>query len=494
MGKYTIDRRQFINIGLKATGLLAATKLFPLTSYIEAAGREVINSFHSDPSELIHLLQLATRNGGDFADVFLEQKASRNIQCKNGVIVDTKHNLTEGINLRVFNDRQTAFKSCEGFSRSKARRAARLLGGSIRGSKKHIQFDRFPRQPSIDSGVIIAKKRLEKTSSDTIANVLSTLNSKGGKVSNLLTDVFIDYHDEIRRILVANTSGIYVTDTQPLIDITITCTAQKGSKKQVFSKRLSHRSGFDFLLNPSLESLLYETASTAVELLTSQSLPESRLPVALSAEAATRLTELLTRMIVDRGDENQAHLELPSFISLTDDGRLINGRGSSHFDDEGSATTETKLIAKGRSVAILNQRLHADTNPLILTGNARRFDYTRPPAVCPTNSILDIEIQSKGNPEEDLDDGLLITGLAPVTISQNIAAMKILSGYRVYNRQKRYSVQDSVISGLFPELLGRIISSGNSFYFSAGECSKTGAPVSYGAPSLLFSWMDILKT
>lgn len=493
MNKHTIHRRQFINMGLKATGLLAATKLFPLIASVEATGREVISSFHSDPSELVHLLQIATRTGGDFADIFLEQTASRNLQCQNGVIVGTKRNLTEGIGIRVMHDQFTAFKSCEGFSWSKAKKAARQLQRSHRSQKRDFQFDQFPNQPTIDSGIIIAKKRLEKTSLDTITGLLKTLDAKGRNVSNLLTDIFIDYHDEIRRIMVANTSGVYVTDTQPLIDVKVTCTAQKGPKKQTYSKRLSLRSGLDFLLNPSVEALFYETASTAVELLASQTLTESRLPVALSAEAATRLTELLTQMLVNLDDANRALPYLPSFISLTDNGRLINGRGSSHFDDEGSPTTETNLIDKGKLAAILNQRLHADTSPLRLTGNARRFNYAHPPVVCPTNTILNIVGHPKGNPEEDLNDGLLITDLAPITVSQNIVTMKILSGYRVNNRQKSYPIQEHTISGFFPDILSRIISSGSDIRFSAGEHPTTGVPVSYGAPSLLFSWMDIQK-
>jgi TldD protein len=493
MGHSTLHRRKFIRMGLKTAGVAAVMKLFPCVATVEAGKRRIIDSFHSDPSELAALLQSATRKGGDFADIFLEQKAFREVQCVNGAIAGTGSHLVEGLAIRVFDGDKTAFRSSDSFFRSPARRAARALRGSFRTPGGHFKFDRYPQRPAIDAGVIIARKRLEKTSVDTIANALLSLHAKGLSVSNLLTGISFSYHDEVRRIMVANTTGIYITDTQPMVDIRITCTAQRGAVKRVFTRRLSHRCGFDILLNPLLETMLYETASTAVESLASRPVSGTRMPVVLSSDAAALFAGHLTRSIMKQTASDQPLSRFASCITVTDNGRLINGRGSSHFDDEGSPTTETKLIDRGEVAGVLNRRLHSKTDTHSLTGNARRYDYTRPPAVCPTNAILEISGLPSDNPEDVLDDGLLVTGAAPLLDSRVPGGVRlnVLSGYRVRSGHRKQPVQNFVLSGHLPDMLDRIICAGPRLHFIATEDPETGVPVSYGAPSLLFSMMDI---
>lgn len=493
MGHLTIHRRQFIHMGLKTAGLAAVMKIFPFAEPAYAAKRRIIDSFHSDPSELIFLLRSATRKGGDFADIFLEQKATRHVRCVNGVIAGTESNLAEGLAIRVFDGDKTAFRSSAGFRQSPARQAARAVRDASRTSRKDFQFDRFPRRPAIDAGVIVARKRLEKTSGDMISGVLLNLYAKGLKVSNLLTGISFEYHDEVRRIMVADTTGIYITDTQPMVDIRITCTAQQGAVKRIHTRRLSHRCGFDILLNPSLETLLYETATAAVESLASRPVSGTRMPVVLSADAAPWFAGFLTRSIIKQTISDQPVSRFPSSITLTDNGRLINGRGSSHFDDEGSPTTETLLIDSGRVAGALNRRFHSTTDRRFLTGNARRYDYTRSPAVCTTNAILEINGQTSDNPENVLDDGLLVTSAVPVPdmVDRDGVHLNVLSGYRIHGGQKKHPIQNIVLSGHLPDMVSRIISGGTRLHFLAAEDPDTGVPVSYGAPSLLFSVMDI---
>ncbi len=490
MPNFKMNRREFLKTSLKTGGFAYLLHTFPLAGSIEAS---VIQSFHSEPDELTNLLQTASRRGGDHADIFLEQTAFRNLFLDNGKIRDSKRDLKEGTGIRVFNNDQTAFSYTDSFSKRSARRTAREVSREIR-SDKSVGLKSLPRRPAVDAGVIIAKTRLEHTSVTDIAQVLNKLRNTGLKASNLLTNISFDYHDEIRRILVADTSGRYVTDTQPMIDLRIRCSAEQGSQTATFEQRVSHRSGFDLLTNPSLEKILFETASRAVESLVTKPVESSRLPVVMLPQASACLAQSLVLALLDLSPQYLQTFRFPSGLTLTDNGRVVNGRGSSHFDDEGTRTSETVLISDGSITGRLNRRNQAQLSRAYLTGNARRCSYNHPPMVSPTNTYLEISDSRTGNPAEELDDGLLVTAAELITGSQTDTGgfeLLVTAGHRVKGKRRIHPVKDVLISGQLADIFHRIEIVGNTVDFKAADFGDCGIPVSYGSPPLKFSSMTI---
>jgi TldD protein len=490
-----MNRREFLKESFRIAGSALLLGGIPLLSDAKAGRSKVIDSFHSAPDELIRLLEIALRRGGNHADIFVEQTASRKLRLVKGKPVHSERHLVEGLGIRVFHDDHTDFSWCESFEKRAARRTARELSRTIHSDKRSSNPKSLPGRPAVDAGVLVSRKRLDNTSIADIFAALSALRETGFKASNLLKDISFDYHDEIRRIIVANSNGIYITDTQPLIDLHIECTAAKKSSAGVFKQRISHRGGFDLMVNPLLEKNLFETAARSVESLAAKPLESSRLQVVFLPQASARLTECLMHFLIKTPENELQALRFPSGLTLTDSGRIVNGRGSSHFDDEGAQTSETRLVSGGAVAGTLNRRPNARFPRKYLTGNARRCSFKNEPVASPTNSILEFTDTLTRHPADELDDGLLVMAAEPVQNPEhhNRIELRVTAGHRIRNGRRVHPVKDVVITEQLPDLFQRIQIAGGSIDFVASTFNTCNIPVSFGAPALGFSDLSVTQ-
>ncbi len=492
MTRSTIHRRDFLIMGLKTAGTAALFNLFPFGSAL-AAGTPVIDSFQSDPGELESLLKTATRKGGDYADIFLEQTASRRISLDNNQISSPIHKLSEGLAIRLKYDGKTAFEFVDGFLRKPARAAARKVQQSVHSGKKDLGLTTLPRRPAVDSGVIISPTRLDKTTPARVTEILKRLHSHGLTTSNLITDIKLEYYDEIRRILVANSRGRYVTDTQPLVDLSITCTARSGSRKCTVTHRISHRCGSDLLISPTVAASVIETAEKAVEALATRPVTGVGLPVVLMPEASAWLAWHLVHKIYPSEMNSNAQQQVFSpKVTLIDSGRVVNGRGSAHYDDEGNRTTEATAIRNGLPAEWLRYAPESAQNTSGPSGCVRRSGYSGKPSICPTNSFLQVIGTLPECDPEALESGLLVNSAIPVGSTENPDDVKlqVISGFKVENYIKIHPVRDIILTGRLPDILDRITACGSEVAFVPSTYRETNIPISCGAPALKLSLMN----
>lgn len=487
----SLHRREFLGIGFKTAATAAVLKLVPAHT-IFASGSPVIDSFNGNPDELEDLLKIVTRRGGDYCDVFLEQKASRKFRMEDGRLSNMDNSVTEGMAFRVEHNGKTYFHAAEGFSRKAAVAAAKKVRHSIPSRAKEIRLVPPAPRPAVDSGVFISRLKLEKTTPALIGERLNVLNSRISTISNMIRGVTINYHDEIRRILVLNSDGVYVSDTQPLVDLTIECTAHSGSRQFTAKRRISNRCGFDLLTGAATETALLETAACSVEMLSARPVSKSAMPVILMPEAAAWLAWYLIHGVLDSRNGFMQNLRMSPAVTLLDSGRIVNGRGSAHFDDEGNRSRETTVIHQGRFADRLNRRSGA-AGAVKMTGNARRDSYSSPPVISPTNSFLQAMEHFPACNPDSMESGLLVESAVPVgPIDQpGTIQLSIRSGYRIERYQKLHPVRDLILRGRLVNVFDRITASGADVVFIPASYRDTGIPISCGSPSLSVSSLEI---
>ena len=145
------------------------------------------------------------------------------------------------------------------------------------------------------------------------------------------------------------------------------------------------------------EAIGGEAAERALELVGARRPSSRRCPVILDAFVAASFAGIIGGMLsadaVQRGRSLFAGREGqevagPAFV-LADDGRHPEGPSSAPFDGEGSATRRTPLIEGGLLSGYLFDARTARKAGRASTANAARGSYRAPPAVGPSNLLLE---------------------------------------------------------------------------------------------------------
>ena len=145
-----------------------------------------------------------------------------------------------------------------------------------------------------------------------------------------------------------------------------------------------------------------------------------RCPVVLDAFVAASFIAFIGGMVsadaVQRGrslfaDREGEEVAVPGF-RLADDGTDPDGPGSAPFAGEGSPTRRTPVVEDGRLATFLFDSRTARRAGRRTTGNAGRGSYRSPPAVAPTNLMLEPGEASLEELVKRAGDGLFVTDVA----------------------------------------------------------------------------------
>jgi len=487
-----IHRRQFICSGLKAAGAAVLLGTLSFGTHCFAADPDlIIDSFRPEPDELVRLLRIAAKNRADFADIFLEQTVSRQFNYVNGELLGSQFSIREGMAIRAITSKKTAFSATDTFDRKTAENAAKNVRDQLKSSSSKLNFNKLPQKPVMDYGIIKTRKKLERQSNSDVRKAIEKLYSQALVSSNLIKKAEISYTDRIRRILIANTHGNYIMDSQPSIDIVIRHTAERKNRQESASYFVSHRCGLDLLENPSLHETIFETSTEAIDNLAAKPVQSGRHTVLLRPRSASVITQQWMSFL--HANQNQINLQIkyPKHLNLVDDGQIVNAAGSSHFDDEGSITSKTWIVKNGQHIRQLNQQSEAQIRSSALTGNARRSSFLNPPITAPTNTFIESTYSSPEIPV--LSDGLIVHNMTALFDEHpgNIVHFLVTSGWWKQNGEIKHPVRNVLISARFPNILDHIEIIGNDLEFFSTLFNSTPIPISFGAPTIQLDQISV---
>jgi PmbA protein len=193
--------------------------------------------------------------------------------------------------------------------------------------------------------------------------------------------------------------------------------------------------------------------------------PESRsCPVVLSDRVAASFAGFIGGALsadeVQRGrspfaDRLGEELASPA-LALADDGLDPGGLASAPFDGEGIPRGRTPLIAERRLLAYLHDSYTARRAGASSTGNASRGSYRSPPAVSPSNLVIEPGERSLEELLGEAGDGVYVTevaglhsGVNPVTGHFSVGA----TGREIKGGELADPVREFTIAG---DLLGTL--------------------------------------
>lgn len=163
-------------------------------------------------------------------------------------------------------------------------------------------------------------------------------------------------------------------------------------------------------------------------------------------------------------------------VNLIDNPHLEDGLGSTGFDDEGVATSETILIQNGRLNTLLHNLKTANKAGVKSTGNGFKASYASPVSVSTTNFYIKEGDKSLEDLMVEIKNGIIITDFAglhsgadAVTGDFSLAA----KGFKVEEGKKTNPVEQITVSGNFFDLLKNITHIASDLKF---PMSSVGSP------------------
>src|SRR3989338_3052932 len=442
---------------------------------------------------LEELLQMALRNGGDFAEVFLEETNTTAISCEDNKIERIASGTDIGAGIRVISGTETVYVATSDTSFESLREAALKISDSISGQKNKHKIELTP---TVSTQMPTIKRRPHEVSAREKTNQAEILNKTARSFGDMVKQVTVRYMDSNQAITVANSDGVYVEDNRIRTRYFINVIAAKNGILQTGHEAPGGTVGFElFDLYPA-EASARKAVERAIKMLDAPHAPAGKMMVVLSSEAGGTLIHeacghaleadfILKGTSIFGGKVGQKVAS--DLVSVIDDATLSGRFGTYNFDDEGTPAQKTVLIEHGILKGFMSDKYNAKLLGIPATGNGRRQDFQHKPVPRMTNTII---APGKMNPREiiaSVKNGLLVKhmGGGEVNVANGDFVFDVTEGYLIENGKIKHPVRGAILTGSGPRVLEIIDMVGSDLGFQTGVCGKYDhAPVSDAQPTI----------
>jgi len=495
-----IPRRKFLELSMKGSLIVAATPalLSQLTSCkqqgLKASGMDV------DKDSLDRIIAEALRNGGDFAEVYLENRNSRNIVMEESKFKSGLYGISQGAGVRVISGNKTGYAFTDEISQENLMRAAKVASYVARngGSVSPVNISRVSR----DSFVAV-KQPLEDVTDLERIEMMRRADQAAMDYDERIKMAMISYYDEVRARVIANSEGIYLRDELPLLFFIVQTMSDDGSSRHLSRQRLSRHSGFEMFDKVSPEEVSETAAREAIAMLDAQDAPAGIMDVVMENGWGGVLVHEAVGHPLEADNiakgigafTGKVGQKVASDVfTMIDDGTIPNARGTINFDDEGTQTQKNVLIENGVLKGYMTDILSAKQLGMERTGNGRRESFRYMPIPRMTNTFI---ANGNSKPADILSStkkGLYVQSLSggsvnPVTGVFNFTCRE---AYLIENGKKTRPVKGATLIGSCEKVISSIDAVGDNLEFGPGICGKgQSAEVDAGQPTLRIRGINV---
>ncbi len=448
----------------------------------------------------LKIIRKALSKGGDYADIFVENKQHVSIQLEDDKIEKIVSGIDNGIGLRIVFDGRTAYAYGNDFSESSLLDLADTVSKAAKEKRSEstctedVTINLKKVMPSVDF-----KIKLDPRDVDIQKKILlvENANKVARGVSRKIKQVSVAYRDSIQNVYIATSEGTITEDERIYTLALVNVVVAEGNILQTGYEPLGGFIGFELFGESSFDEIALKTANKAVEILSARQAPGGRMPVVISADAGgTMIHEAVGHGLeADLAQEglsvysNKIGQQIASpLITVIDDSTLPNKRGSFRFDDEGVPTQKTVLIENGILKKYMYDRLTAVKDKVSSTGNGRRESYEHRPIPRMSNTFIAPGDSDPGEIIKSIDRGLFVKkmGGGQVNTVTGEFVFEVSEGYMIEKGKQGEMLRGATLIGNGPEVLKSIDMLGNDIGFSIGTCGKDGqgVPVADAMPTV----------
>ena len=320
-----------------------------------------------------------------------------------------------------------------------------------------------------------------------------------------IVQVSAGYGDSIKRILVANSDGVFSADTQVRTLFRISAIANGDAGMQTGYQSLGHTIGFEVFDENDVEELAMAAARQALTKLKARPAPSSAMPVVIKQGSGGVLFHEacghgLEADLVGKGAsvyrDKVGQLVASPLVTVVDDGTMAGEWGAIGIDDEGHPTQSNTLIENGVLTDYMWDYIRARREGRPQSGNGRRQSYADLPMVRMTNTFVKAGTEDPDDIIRATEHGVYVAKLGggQVDTASGDFVFGMVEAYLIENGEITEPLREGNLIGNGPQVLKDIDLLGNDFAMGGpGTCGKDGqgVPVGDGCPTLRVKSMTI---
>ncbi|MCB1030575.1 MAG: TldD/PmbA family protein, partial [Acidimicrobiales bacterium] len=410
-----------------------------------------------DQDVVSRVLDSALATGGEFAEVFVEDKRSSSGHLDDAKIEELGSGRDRGAGIRVVAGETTGFAHTADLSEQGLLAAAKAAAAAARGGGGGVKTVALVEQPVTSQGVL---SRPEEIAKATKVELLRRADEAARSAGGAIKQVSASYGDSRRRILVANSDGLIASDDQTRTLFVVGVVASGDTGMQTGRRSVGHTMGFELFDRYQVEDLAKEAATQALTKLSARPAPSGQLPVVIGKGGGGVLFHEACGhgLEADHIQKNVSvfanrvgQLVASPLVTIIDDGTMGNEWGTFAIDDEGTPAQRNVLIENGVLTDYMWDQLRARKEGSRLSGNGRRQSYKCLPMVRMTNTIL---TNGETNPDDivaDTPNGVYVAHLGGGQVNT-------ATGDFVFGMTEAYLIEDGRITEPLRE--GNLIGNG----------------------------------
>ncbi len=449
-----------------------------------------------DHDVLERVLAGALRTGGEFAEIYAEDKRSTSAGLDDGKVEQLTSGRDRGAGIRVVKGETTGFAHTADLSEAGLRAAAEAAAAAASqgdGGTHTVALTRTT--PTRVNDVTVLPDSVPKAAK---VEILRRVDEAARGAGAAIVQVSAGYGDSRKNILIANSDGLLVEDEQVRTLLRISAVANGDTGMQTGFDSLGHTIGFELFDQVDVEEIARRAADQALTKLRARPAPSGSLPVVIKAGSGGVLFHEacghgLEADLVGKGASvyrGRVGEQVASpLVTLIDDGTMTAEWGAIAIDDEGHPSQRNTLIEDGVLTDYMWDFLRARKEGRKQSGNGRRQSYMYLPMVRMTNTFVT-------NGEEDPEEIIRATEHGVYVAHLGGGSVNTATGDFVFGMTEAYLIEDGEITdplregnliGNGPQVLRDIDLLGNDFAMgNPGTCGKDGqgVPVGDGQPTL----------
>ncbi|MBT3385379.1 MAG: TldD/PmbA family protein [Prolixibacteraceae bacterium] len=504
MKKYVVSdipRRDFLKMSLKGGLVFAASPA--ILSSLTSCGSESVSEatgMSIDPAILKKVIGKALEKGGDFADVYLENRVSRQIVMEESKFKNGLYGVSQGAGVRVISGNKTGYAYSDEITEEKLLRAAEVASYVARNGSAVTPVDINKAERK---SYITVEQPLAEIADSRRIEIIQRANDAAMSYNPLIKMASVDYYDEIRSRVIANSEGIYLQDENPLMFFIVQTMSDNGKARHMSRERLSKHSGFEMFDKFSPEEVAEKAAREAVAMLDAEAAPAGIMDVVMmNGWGGVLVHEAVGHPLeadnISKGigafTGKLGQKVASDVFTMVDDGTIPNARGTISFDDEGTQAKRNVLIENGVLNGYMTDVLSAKQLGMERTGNGRRESFRYIPIPRMTNTFIENGESEPADILASTKKGIYVQSLSggsvnPVTGVFNFTCRE---AYLVENGKKTKPVKGATLIGSCLDVISNIDAVGNDLDFGPGICGKgQAAEVDAGQPTVRIRGINV---
>lgn len=436
------------------------------------------------------MLENMLSTGGDFAEIFIEDKKTTIYNYIDSNLDGYSINYSNGIGLRLAKENNVYYAATNDFSNKNINLIINSLKENINGKViyNYVSLNRIKKY-----------KNNHKThyTNDDIKKLFNDLDKKIRSKDGRINQVSLNLQNVKQNVTIARENGLFKGEERERTRLYITISLKDNDKSCNITYSYGKTISLDLLDEINYDEVINNLIKEGLDKLYAKPCIGGEMPVIIEngfggvifheacghAMEATSVADGISVLSHDLGNKIAGEK-----VSITDDGTLCNEWGSCRIDDEGRETKVNKLIDKGVLTGYLIDEINNRKMKMNPTGSSRRESYIYAPTSRMNNTYLEKGTDTFEDMIKDIKIGLYAKKMGGGCVSPETGDFNFACdlAYMIRDGKLAECVKSASLIGNCKDILQSVEMVGDNLALGQGMCGSISGsvPVNVGMPRI----------